>query len=76
MNLVTWAVDVDEYRRNADLVLGNLGLSVVGVENTELVSSRKEKAELSDDIEEMIKRAQHNPNAIIYGTFHTWKKGS
>jgi hypothetical protein len=74
VNIVTWAQNVEGYRRNADLVLGKLRLFVVEVENPEPVSVRREKAVFDEEIEEMIARAQDNPNAIIYGTFHTWER--
>jgi len=74
VNIVTWAQNVEEYRRNADLVLGELRLFVVEVENPEPVSVRREKAVFEEGIEDMIARAQDNPNAIVYGTFHTWDR--
>lgn len=73
-NLVAWAFDAGEYRRSAELVLKKLGLHVLGVESVEPVSIRKEReGALKGEIEEMIDRAENNPNAVIYGTFHTWK---
>jgi len=72
VNIVTWARDADEFTRRADLVLSGLGLFVVDVENPEPVPTRREKAVLEEAIEDMIARAQDNPNAIIYGTFHMW----
>jgi hypothetical protein len=72
VNVVTWASDARDFRRNADLVLGELGLFIVEIENPEPVSIRRTKAEFEETIEEMITRAQDNANAIIYGTFHTW----
>ena len=74
VNVVTWASDADEFKTNAELVLGKLGLFIVEIENPEPVSIRRKKAEFEDEIEDMIARAQDNPNAIIYGTFHTWKR--
>ena len=74
VNIVTWAQSVEEYRRNVDLVLGELRLFIVEVENPEPVSVRSEKAVFEEDIQDMIARAQDNPNAIIYGTFHTWER--
>ena len=71
---ISSAQNVEEYRRNADLVLGKLRLFVVEVENAEPVSVRREKAVFEEEIEDMIARAQDNPNAIIYGTFHTWDR--
>jgi hypothetical protein len=74
VNLITWASNAAEFRSNAELVLGKLGLFVVEIENPEPVSTRRKTAEFEDEIEDMIARAQSNPNAIIYGTFHTWKR--
>ena len=74
VNVVTWADDADEFKGNAELVLGKLGLFVVEIDNSEPVSARRKTAEFEEDIEDLIARAQNNPNAIIYGTFHTWKR--
>jgi hypothetical protein len=74
VNLVTWASDAEEFSKNAELVLAKLRLFVVEIENPEPVSIRRKKAELDEEVEDMIARAQDNPNAIIYGTFHTWKR--
>jgi hypothetical protein len=60
--------------RKAELVLGKLDLFVAGIEGAEPVSVRERKAELSDEIEDLVARAETNPNAIIYGTFHTWER--
>ena len=74
VNVVTWSRDLDEFRKNAEIVLGELGLFVVDVENPEPVSVRREKAVFEESIENMVARAQGNPDAIIYGTFHTWER--
>jgi hypothetical protein len=74
VNMVTWVTNAEEYRRNVDLVLGKLGLFAVEVENPEPVSIRRQKADFDEEIEDMIIRAQDNPNAIIYGTFHEWDR--
>ena len=74
VNLVTWTSNINEFRSNAELVLGKLGLFIVNIENPEPVSVRRRKADLEEEIEDMIARAQDNPNAIIYGTFHTWTR--
>jgi len=74
VNLVTWASNIDEFKKNAELVLIKLGLSIIDIENPEPVSSRRQKADFDDEIEDMVSRAENNPNAIIYGTFHTWTR--
>jgi len=72
VNVITWASNAKEYNCNADLVLRKLGLYILDVENAEPVSLRRKKAVFDEEIEDMIARAQDNPNAIIYSTFHTW----
>ena len=74
VNLVTWASNIDEFKKNAELVLVKLGLSVIDIENPEPFSIRRQKADFDDEIEDMVSRAENNPNAIIYGTFHTWTR--
>jgi len=74
VNLVTWADHADQFKSNAELVLNELGLFIVEIDNPEPVATRKKKAGFEEEIEDMIARAENNPNAIIYGTFHTWKR--
>jgi hypothetical protein len=77
VSIITWASDAEEYRRKAELVIGDLGgLFVSEVINPEPVETRRARTGngFEEDIEDMISRAQGNPNAIIYGTFHTFAK--
>jgi hypothetical protein len=77
VNLVTWATDASQYRRNADVVIGALGGLVVSeVLDAEPVAVRRARLEygFDEEIEDMISRAEANPDAIIYGTFHTFEK--
>ena len=76
VNIVTWASDADEYRRNTELITGKLGLFVAGIENPEPVETRRKKGSVvfDEEIEDMISRAEGNPNAIIYGTFHRFER--
>jgi hypothetical protein len=76
-NIVTWAADAEQFRRNADLVIGKLGgLFISDVFDSEPVDTRKARlgGPLDDDIEDLILRAQTNTNAILYGTFYTFEK--
>lgn len=77
VHIVTWATNAEHYRRKADLVIGSLGnLAVTAVSDAETVNDRRRRArgELDATIEDLIARAQSNPNAILYGTFHTFEK--
>jgi hypothetical protein len=73
VNVVTWASDAEQYRHNVNLVIDKLGgLFVSEVVNPEPVEIRRARigGQLSEDVEDMVSRAEGNPNAIIYGTFH------
>ncbi|HLX84381.1 MAG TPA: hypothetical protein VKR59_10825 [Terriglobales bacterium] len=75
MNIVTWACDAEEYEENAELAVGKLGLFVGEVVNPEPVENRrKREGRFTEEMEDIISRAEDNPNAIIYGTFHTFEK--
>ena len=73
VNIVTWASDKEEFKNKAEFIVEKLGgLFVSEVHDPESVEGRRGKTvnDFVDDIEDMISRAQDNPNAIIYGTFH------
>jgi hypothetical protein len=77
VNIVTWAFDAEEYERNARLMIGDLGgLFVAEIMDPEPVETRRarRKCGFDEEIEEMILRAQGNPNAVIYGTFHMFER--
>jgi hypothetical protein len=77
VNVVTWAADPEQYRHNAELIIGSLGgLFVSDVLEPEPVEARRARSGggFDEDMEDMITRAQANPNAIIYGTFHRFEK--
>jgi hypothetical protein len=76
VNIVTWASAADEFRRNADLVIADLnGLFVSEVVDAEPVEMRRSRmgGAFDEMVEDMISRAETNPKAIIYGTFHTFE---
>jgi hypothetical protein len=76
VNIVTWASDKKEFKDKAEFIIEKLGgLFVSEVLAPESVEARMGRTGngFVDDIEDMISRAQDNPNAIIYGTFHMFK---
>jgi hypothetical protein len=77
VNVVTWAADAEQYRRKVERVIQGLGgLFVSDVLNPEPVEARRARFDggLSEQIEDLISRAQANSNAIIYGSFHTFER--
>jgi hypothetical protein len=47
---------------------------VVEVENEEPLWTRLGKITPTEELEDMISRAESNPNAIVWGTFHRWHR--
>ena len=70
-NIITWAGNPVEFRANAEKVAAECNLYVVDVENEEPLSNR-DPAELNGELEEIVIRAESNPNAIIFGRFFTY----
>jgi len=67
--VTTWASSSDEYAQKCRRMLEGYGWNLLGVEKAEPVP---EDAEYSEEVEDMLERTRNNPNAIIYGTFHTY----
>ena len=72
-HIVTWACNAAEFRKKADTVIATLELYVTGVEEEEPLAQWTEKRTPSEEIEDMIQRAEFNPNAIVWGTFHRYR---
>jgi hypothetical protein len=71
-NIVTWACNALEFRKKAETIAATLNLYVIGVEREEPLAERIKKFTVSDEVEDMIGRAESNLNAIVYGTFHRY----
>lgn len=69
-NILTWASDSESFREKADTIAAKLDMYVIGVEGEEPLATRRERTELTEEVEDMHSRASSNPNAIVYGTFH------
>ena len=48
-------------------------LFVASIEREEPLATRSARAYLTEELEELVNRAESNPNAILYGLFHTYK---
>jgi hypothetical protein len=48
-------------------------MNLAEVEQAEPLAERARKRTLHDQVDDMVRRAESNPNAIIYGTFHRYQ---
>lgn len=71
-NILTWACNSEGFRRKADVIAATLDMYVTEVEGAEPLMERMQRADLTEELDEMLLRAQSNPSAIIYGTFHRY----
>jgi hypothetical protein len=72
VNVVTWASDETQFREKAKMVMDKLNLEIMGVEGAEPIANRGVID--NEELKEIAERVRSNPNAIIYGTFHTWRE--
>jgi hypothetical protein len=70
--VVTWASNTTEYRQKAEVLAEHLNLYVMSVEGEEPVACMEGRVGLTEEIADLISRAESNPEAILYGTFHTY----
>jgi hypothetical protein len=71
-SIVTWACDVEGFCKKAEAIAASLGMFVVDVKEAEPLTQRTKSWTLSEEVEDMVRRAESNPNAIIYGAFHCY----
>ncbi len=71
-SIVTWACDIEGFREKAETIAATMDVYVAGIEEAEPLAQRIKAWSLPEDIEDMVLRAESNPNAIVYGTFYSY----
>ncbi len=71
-NIITWACDSASFQKKAETIAATMDLYVVEIEDEEPVSQRFTDSILGEELEDMRARAEFNPDAIVYGTFHQY----
>lgn len=71
MNVLTWAETVDSAKQKIGAYFLSFSWQIVNCCEASLVEDNFVADD--DDFQGMIERARNNPQAIIYGTFHTYK---
>ncbi len=69
--VTTWACNSEEFGQKCVRMLESYGWKLLGIDRANPVS---EDGEFSEETADMLERTKSNPNAIIYGTFHTYPK--
>ena len=70
MNVTTWGGSKEAVTSKIREYLKSTGWHLVSIEEANVI---EEDAEYGDVVSDMIERTRDNPNAIILGTFHTYK---
>jgi hypothetical protein len=71
-NIVTWANNLESFRRKAEVIAETIEMYVADIDGAEPLAARGTKFSITEDIDDMVSRAESNPNAIVYGTFHRY----
>jgi hypothetical protein len=71
-NTVTWASCAPEFCEKAELLARHYNLYVQSIEGEESIASRRSRACISVEVDDLIARAEVDRNAILYGTFHRY----
>jgi hypothetical protein len=71
-NIVTWATDQEAFMQKAETIAATLDMYVREVERMEPLVQRRKNRTLTDEIEDMALRAESNPRAIVWKTFHRY----
>jgi hypothetical protein len=67
--VTTWASNAEEFRRKCERMLESYGWTLLGIERANPVL---ENYGYNNEVADQLERTRVNPNAIIYGTFHTY----
>jgi hypothetical protein len=70
MNVTTWADSKEAAGAKIRHYLESLGWNLLSVEEASVV---RDEVVYGEDLAEMIERTRGNPQAIILGTFHTYR---
>jgi hypothetical protein len=70
MNFTTWADSQQMAEAKVQKCLESYGWHLISIENARVVSEDHQCGEVELD---QIERTRGNPNAVIFGTFHTYK---
>jgi|ERR1035437_3456439 hypothetical protein len=69
-NVVTWGDNSEDAVERVRLCSAKYKWTVIGVEKTKPVDQDKD---YGDDLSDLIEQATDNPDAILYGTFYSYK---
>jgi hypothetical protein len=73
VNVLTWAVDLEEFHRKAEELMNHTHLEILAIDNAEPLANRGPVEQLDEEIARIAADVRYNPNAIMYSTFHTWR---
>ena len=71
MNIITWADSADSAQTKIEACFATFNWHIIGIEESAPI--RENFIYDDDEFADMIERAKINPEAIICGTFHSYK---
>jgi hypothetical protein len=71
VNITTWADSVETVREKLSRYLETFKWHLISIEKAQPID---ESHDYGNEIEDMLERTRSNPDAIILGTFHSYKE--
>jgi len=71
MNVITWADSADQAKQKLARYLESFKWHLIDIEDAQPID---EDVDYGEEIETMINKTRSNPEAIILGTFHSYKE--
>jgi len=72
-NIVTWARNSEEFRVKAERLAAHLEMFLMRVKTADPLVEALKKRKPVEEIDQMVQQAEANPNAIVSGTFLTYR---
>jgi hypothetical protein len=73
-NVLTWASSGTEFAERVRKLMDEMKMIITEIEDAEPLSNRGGVEDFDGEIAESISEVEKNPDAIVYGTFHSWKE--
>ena len=71
-NVVTWAIDADEFSVKTQELMDHMHLKIVKIENPRSLADRGYGENLTQHTARIVEEVRSNSEAIMYGDFHAW----
>jgi hypothetical protein len=73
-HVLAWATSEGVFRQKVKKMMSDYRLDVMDISDIEPFSARTARCDVAEALHEIADEMLRQPNAVRYGTFHTWTK--